>query len=140
MKNKKTSSVEGQLLGFSEESVYITKAGAFKEFILKGKNQKDLIQYLIKVNGKNLCQVADHIGKLQQNLFTTLERENLSFEAFLQIYKFSTGEAFETRVFTIDALQGLHHLKLLDVVKLVNAEKRPFLVKCGSLYYKMVIK
>ena len=39
MKNKKTSGVEGQLLGFSEESVYITKAGVSKEFILKGKNQ-----------------------------------------------------------------------------------------------------
>ena len=140
MKNKKTSSVEDLLLGFCEDSVIISKAGVSKEFILKGKNQKDLIQYLIKVNGKNLCQVSDHIGKLQQNLFTTLERENLSFESFLQIYQFSTGEAFKTRVFTIDALQGLHHLKLLDVVKLVNAEKRPFLVKCCSLYYKMIIK
>ena len=38
MKNKKTSGVEGQLLGFSEEYVYITKAGVSKEFILKGKN------------------------------------------------------------------------------------------------------
>jgi hypothetical protein len=140
MKNKKTSGVEDLLLGFCEDSVIISKAGVSKEFILKGKNQKDLIQYLIKVNGKNLCQVADHIGKLQQNLFTTLERENLSFKDFLQIYKFSTGESFKTRVFTIDALQGLHHLKLIDVVKLVNAEKRPFLVKCGSLYYKMIIK
>ena len=35
MKNKKTSGVEGQLLGFSEESVYITKAGLSNEFILK---------------------------------------------------------------------------------------------------------
>ena len=140
MKDKNIKFNKPQLLGFSLEKVIIATGGKTEEFILKGKNQKDLVQYLIKVNKKNLCQVAEHLNKLQQNLYTTLQRENLSFWAFLEIYKFSTGKDFKTHIIQIDSLKGLYHLKLKDVVNLLEAENRPFLVKCGNLYYKMVNK
>jgi hypothetical protein len=114
--------------------------GVQREFPLEGKSQKDVTQFLVKVNGKSIRQAAIHLDKKQQNLFTTLERDNLSFEAFLQIYKFATGEAFKTGFDFIDDLSGLYHLKVKDVVNILEEENLPFVVKCGSYYYRVLNK
>lgn len=121
-----------------EEYVVIDKNGKHKYFPLKGKSQKDVVQFLIKINGKTQRQTALHLGKLQHNFLKTLERENLSYEAFIQIYKFATGEEFKTGFDFWDDLNGLYHLKVKDVVNLLHEEEVPFVVRCGSYFYKIV--
>jgi len=121
-----------------EEYVVKDKDGKHKYFPLKGKSQKDVVQFLIKINGKTQRQAALHLGKIQHNFLKTLERENLSYESFLQIYKFATGEDFKTGFDFWDDLNGLYHLKVKDVVNLLHEEEVPFVVRCGSYFYKIV--
>jgi len=129
-----------ELLSYSDNEISFARLGDVKEYKLQEKSQKDLIQFLVKINGKSIRQAALHLNKKQQNLFKTLERENLSFDNFLRIYEFSTSEGFKTHFEAIDQLKGLRLLKLRDVVNLCNAEGFPFVVKCGRLYYKMINK
>ena len=109
-----------------------------KVFKLETKSQKDVVRFLVKVNSKSIRKAALHLEKKQQNLFKTLERENLDFDTFLQVYEFSTGESFKTGFDFIDDLSGLYHLKVKDVVNLLEEEGLPFVVKCGSTYLRIV--
>jgi len=111
-----------------------------KDYKLEAKNQKDVVQFLVKINGKSIRQAAVYLKKKQQNLFMTLERENLDFDTFLQVYEFATGEAFKTGFDFIDDLSGLYKLKVKDVVNLLQEEGLPFAVKCGSTYLRIINK
>ena len=84
-----------ELLSYSDNEISFARLGDVKQYKLQEKSQKDLIQFLVKINGKSIRQAALHLNKKQQNLFKTLERENLSFDNFLRIYEFSTSEGFK---------------------------------------------
>jgi len=130
---------ESELVSFSMDKYTLSdKNGELKTFNLEGKSQKDVIQFLIKINGKTQRETAQHLEKIQHVLLKTLIRENLSYEAFVQIYKFATGEDFKTGFDFWDDLNGLYHLKVKDVVNLLHEENMPFIVRCGSYFYKIV--
>lgn len=135
---KKFDRRNSPLIRVSLDSYTIDHNGKHKEFPLEEKNHKDLIQFLVKVNDKSISKAADHIGKFQQNLFKTLEREKLTFIDFIKIYKFSTGNDFKTGFDFVDNLKGITSLMLWQVVDLLQAEGLPLAVKCGSTYYKFV--
>ena len=111
-----------------------------KKLRLKPKNQKDIVHFLVKINEMSLANVAENLGKSQPSLFKTLQRENLSYSEFLTIYNMVTSEHFETGVDFIDDLNGLYKLQLKQVVELLEAEEKPFIVKCGSYVCKLILK
>lgn len=126
------------LIRVSFDKYIIKHEGKQKEFELEAKNHKDLIQFLVKINDKSISKAAAHLGKFQQNLFKTLEREKLTFVEFVEVYKFATGEDFKTGFDFVDDLKGINSLMLWQVVDLLKAEGLPLAVKCGSTYYKFI--
>ena len=82
---------------FADFTHYTVKVnGKHKQRELQAKNQKDIIHFLIKINGFGLGTIAEEIGKTQSSLFRTLERENLDYQEFLKIYKIATGKDYAT--------------------------------------------